>query len=296
MGLERALALFAVPVGDRVAVRAADDAVRRDAALAAWVAQAAAALVAAMGNPSPGPSLPPRPLHLPGVAAYLPVVAFVRVLPELLAEHKRRGVTPQVTADTLADVGRMLVRNRAWCGEVGLGDELTSWLTRHGHGAIVQLGRLQFERRRLVPGPGLELRQAGFPCGPGDLVLDLHIPGNSGRLLPGSVDASLAAARTFFRKRYGEERYAALVCHSWLLDPQLVAMLPPSSNLVAFQSRFTLGGEPGDGDRSVRRFLWDDAATPWAQLPRDSTLRRAVLDLWAGGGHWHERGGWLPWR
>ena len=324
VGLDRALALFAVPEADVAAVRAAADAVRRDPALAAWVGESTALLEVAMGSPSPGPTLPTHPLVAPSaakpgpngrsvrhspqhvgsvggpvggdLAAYLPVVAFARVLPALLAGHEQRGVPPRVTADTLADVGRMLTRNRAWFGEAGIGDELTRWLSRHLYGALYQLGRLQYERRRLAPGPGLELRQAGFPCGPGNLVLDLHIPGAGGPLAPEAVDASLAAARAFFRKRFPEERYAAVVCHSWLLDPQLATVLPASSNLVAFQRRLTLGGEPGDGDLSVRRFVWDDVVSPRELLPRDSTLRRAVVDLWASGGHWHDRRGWLAWR
>ncbi len=114
-------------------------------------------------------------------ASYAPVVAFAQVLPDLLAHHEALGVAPEVSAATLADVGRMLARNRRWFGVAGLGDELGGWLTRHLTGAIFQLGRLQYERVHLGQGTGLELRMAGVPVGPGDLVLSVHIPVRAGR-------------------------------------------------------------------------------------------------------------------
>ena len=295
---DRALRLFDVPGEDLAPLRSVQDAVRRDPALASWVARAADALRAAMGEPSPGPALPSREgLGGPVGASYLPVVAFAEVLPDLLAHHEALGVAPDVSAATLADVGRMLTRNRRWFGVAGLGDELAGWLTRHLTGAIFQLGRLQYERVHLGQGTGVELRMAGVPVGPGDLVLSVHIPGAGGPLTPEAVEASVAAASTFFRRRFPGERYPVAVCWSWLLDPQLADLLPPGANLVTFQRRFTLGRAlDEDADFTVRKFLWDAPSTPVAQLPADSTLRRGVLDLWRRGDHWHSHSGWFAWR
>ncbi len=278
-------------------VRAARRAVLDDPGLASWVTATGGLLRAAMDTPSPGPVLPPRPDGEPDVAAYLPVLACVDVLPDLLADHALREVPRDVTAATLADVGRMLARNREWFGEAGLGDELAGWLTRHLHGALFEIGRLQYERVRLGEGAGLELQMAGFPCGPGDLTLNLHIPGEGGSLTPEVVDASLAGARAFFRKRFPDERYAVLTCHSWLLDPQLPEVLPAGANLAAFQRRFTVGGvSDHDGDTSVRKFVFGDVDTPLTDLPQDTSLRRAVVGLLRRGGHWQDHSGWLAWR
>lgn len=295
--LDEAVRLFAVPPDDVAPLRAAHEAVCRDPALAAWVAAVAGRLRDAMGEPSPGPTLEPRPEGEAGVTAYLPVLAFAAVLPDLLAFHASLGVPADVTALTLADVGRMLARNRVWFGEPGLGDELGGWLTRHLHGALVQLGRLQYERVRLGDGPGLQLRMLGFPCGPGDLTLNLHIPGVGGPLSAAAVDGSLAAARAFFRKRFADEHYALVTCHSWLLDPQLRDVLPAGANLATFQQRFTLGPpHDGDGDVSVRKFVFGDVDTPLADLPQDTSLQRAVVGHLQDGRHWHVHSGWLPWR
>ena len=295
--LDEALRLFAVPAADLEPLRAAHRAVVGDPALAAWVTATGDRLRAAMDSPSPGPVLPARPDGEPDVAAYLPVLAYADVLPDLLTDHGLREVPPDVTAATLADVGRMLARNRGWFGEAGVGDELAGWLTRHLHGALFQIGRLQYERVRLGEGAGLELQMAGFPCGPGDLTINLHVPAEGGSLIPEVVDASLAAARAFFRKRFPDERYAVVTCHSWLLDPQLPGVLPAGANLAGFQRRFTVGRvSDHDGDTSVRKFVFGDVDTPLADLPQDTSLRRAVVRLLRRGGHWHDHSGWLAWR
>ena len=295
--LDRALRLFAVPPDDVAPLLAAHEAVGADPGLAAWVIATGDLLRAAMDTPSPGPRLPGRPAGAPDVTAYLPVLVGVDVLPDLLVNHAGREVPADVTAATLADVGRILGRGRHWFGEAGVGDELAGWLTRHLHGALFQVGRLQYERVRLGEGDGLELQMAGFLCAPGDLTLNLHIPAEGGSLTPDVVDASLAAAKAFFRKRFPDERYAVVTCHSWLLDPQLPGLLPAGANLAAFQRRFTVAGASDhDGDTSVRKFVFGDLDTPLANLPQDTSLRRAVVALLEGGGHWHDHSGWLAWR
>jgi hypothetical protein len=295
--LDEAIRLFAVPAEDVEPLRAAHEAVCRDARLTAWVTVVAAGLTAATGAPSQGPAMGPRPEAAPAVAAYLPVLALAAALPSTLSLHEELRVPREVTAATMADVGRMLARNRAWEGAPGLGDELAGWLTRHTHGALFQLGRLQFERVVMVTGTALLMRQAGMPGGAGDLVLNLHIPAAGGPLTPAAVDESLTSARRFFRKRFPDERYVGMVCHSWLLDPQLEAYLPPDSNLVRFLQRFRLAPAQGDdGDVSVRKFVFGDTTTPLWSLPQRTTLEEAVVRHLGSGGHWQVRSGWLPFR
>ena len=293
--LAEAIRLFDVPAADVAPLFTAHDAVCRDDGLRRWVAAAAGPLRAAMGHPSPGPALDHRPDAPTDMARYLPVLVLADVLPDLRAHHRFLGVAQDVTAATLADVGRMLARNRVWEGEPGLGDELAGWLTRHLHGALFQIGRLQYERVILGEGLGAELRMSGFPCGPGDLTLNLHVPETGARLDPEAVGASLTAARTFFRRRFRDERPVGMTCHSWLLDPQLADHLPADSNVVAFQRRFTLGPPRAeDGDLSVRKFVFGDTTTPVRSLPQRTRLEKAVVRHLRTGGHWQVRSGWLP--
>lgn len=288
--------LFQVPPDDLGALQHAHEAVCREPALAAWVATAAERLRAVTGRPSPGPSLEPRPGAPDDVAAYLPVLVLARQLPALLRHHRALGVPPEVTADTLADVGRMLGRNRVWEGAPGLGEELAGWLTRHLGGALYQLGRLQYERLVVDRDGSDALRESGLEAEPGTVTLNLHVPHAGGPLAPEVVDASLARARAFFGEHLPGERYAALTCHSWLLDPQLAEYLPADANLVRFQQRFTRGPPRlGDGDASVRRFVFGDTTTPLEALPQRTTLERAAVTHLRAGRHWQVASGWLPW-
>ena len=189
----------------------------------------------------------------------------------------------------------MLGRNRVWEGAAGLGEELAGWLTRHLAGALYQLGRLQYERLVLDEAAAADLRAAGVDCVPGSLTLNLHIPHVGGPLAPAVVDGSLAMARAFFGEHLPGEQYAALTCHSWLLDPQLAGYLPPEANLVRFQRRFVpVARGPVDGDGSVRRFVFGDTTRPVEALPQRTTLERAAVTHLRAGRHWQVSSGWLP--
>jgi len=111
---------------------------------------------------------------------------------------------------------------------------------------------------------------------PGDTVLDLHIP-RDGPFATADCAASHALAEEFFARVVPERPARALFCHTWMFSPQLSRMLPDSSNIVRFQQEFYLYPAPG-----TVAFLWNFVfgakhLDPLS-APRDTTLRRAVLD------------------
>lgn len=67
----------------------------------------------------------------------------------------------------------------------------------------------------------------------GDAVINLHIPAD-GPLDTDACRAVMARMKTIFRDYIGTD-VKALICESWLLDPQFPAILPEDSNLVRFQ-------------------------------------------------------------
>lgn len=283
---EQALALFALSADDLDGVQYAARAVGDDARLSEWVDRTATDLRAAMGEPSPPPALTARPGGDPAVVAYLPVVAFAEVLPATLAWADQVGLTPNLMAATMRDVGRMLQRNRVWFGTSGLGDELAGWLPRHLVGSILEIGRLQHERCT----PGMRTSAwflaEGADWSPGELGVNLHIP-ESGPLQPGAVSESLRAGRTVMRRRFPDQRLRVRYCISWLLDPQLLEYLPETSNIAQFQRMFRVGpAKDDDGDSSVRKFVFGNPAGPVESLPQRSSLERAAVAHWKAGRHW----------
>jgi len=143
--------------------------------------------------------------------------------------------------------------------------------------------------------------------GPGEPVLDIHIPAGS-PLDPDACRDSLHRATEFFPRYFPDKPFKAFCCSSWLFDCQLEQYLPPTSNIVRFLRQFYLLPVSGDGWGAVRfvfnllegrdggRAIPSDA-TPESielkNLPRRTRLERAILDHIERGGHWRNSGALL---
>ena len=116
---------------------------------------------------------------------------------------------------------------------------------------------------------------------PGDTILDLHIP-RADVLNAETCGASYAQALEFFARVLPDRSPKALFCHTWIFSPQLLKFLPPTSNLVRFQREFYLYPHPG-----TTAYLWAfvfGGSQDLLKAPRDTSLRRAVLDWLADDG------------
>jgi hypothetical protein len=241
------------------------------------------------------------PIDLPGPAVestpmgrYFFVYVYLAALADVRRFHKQRGIPDDISWATLSDLGRNLVRDRLLLGDGGL--RTSDWLTLHFRGSIYQLGRLQFDR--------MNIRAAERPWLPsappwvadafreGQPALGIHIP-ESGPLTPEACEDSYARARPFFAEHFPETPTRLGICTSWLLDPQLADYLEPASNIIRFQSRFQLIGEGQDGDAAVLRFVFHRIAPSIDELPRRTTLERAIIAHLRAGKHWRNRTGWL---
>jgi hypothetical protein len=111
--------------------------------------------------------------------------------------------------------------------------------------------------------------------GPGDPVLDLHIPAEGALTLDAIRDA-LAQAEPFFDHYYPEQKFVAYVCYSWLFSPQLETMLASNSNILRWQHEgYLLPSDGGDDD--FLRFTFGAGSIDTATAPGDTRLRRAVI-------------------
>ncbi|MFG2355768.1 acyltransferase domain-containing protein [Streptomyces sp. NPDC048521] len=224
-----------------------------------------------------------------------PVYVFLAALPHTRAQHRERGIPAEISRRTLADLGRHMTAHRRRHGRSGV--QSRRWLVRHFRGELYQLGRLQFERARIGQRTAPVLAAAGLDSVPGTPCLNLHIPDFHGPLTPSACDRSLALAREFFALHFPEERVQAVLCHSWLLDPQLKAYLPADSNIVRFQDRFGVAREDTEpADTEPVQFVFGDPDLPVSELPRRTSVERAVGDHLRSGGHWYIGHGWFPFR
>ncbi|MEW2513022.1 acyltransferase domain-containing protein [Streptomyces sp. NPDC046870] len=244
-----------------------------------------------------------RTPDLPGLLASAPagstdtfaVHVLLAALPRTRAYHRARGIPAEISRRTLADLGRHLALHRRRHGRTGT--RSLRWLVRHFRGELYQLGRLQFERARLGDRDARVTAPAGLDAAPGTPCLNLHIPDFHGPLTPSACDRSLVLARAFFARHFPEERPVAVLCHSWLLDPQLRRYLPADSNIARFQERFRIAREESEpADTEPVQFVFGDPDLPVATLPRRTSVERAVGDHLRAGGHWYIGHGWFPFR
>ncbi|MEU3728766.1 acyltransferase domain-containing protein [Streptomyces sp. NPDC033538] len=227
------------------------------------------------------------------LGAYFAAYVFVAALPYTRAYHRERGVPAEVTRHTLADLGRNMASHRRRHGTGGV--RAPQWLTHHFRGELYQLGRLQFERATIGQRTAPVLRAAGLDAVPGEPCVNLHIPDYRGPLTPAACDRSLTLARQFFHRHFPEEPYRTATCHSWLLDPQLKRYLAADSNIVRFQERFRVTREDTEpADEEPVRFVFGNSCLPVEDLPRRTSVERAVGDHLRAGGHWYIGCGWFP--
>lgn len=242
------------------------------------------ALVSTMGDPEADPGSLPDP---PG--PYFFTHVYAATAPFTRAYHRERGIPADVSWASLADLGRHMAIHRR---RYGTGGVHAPWWHRLAYrGLLFDLGRLQFERVRLRERTARAVRDAGVEFGQDDLALSVHIPSFRGPFTPEACDAAFARARAFFPEHFPESRHDVAVCDSWLLDDQLAEYLPADSNIVRFQRRFHQEFKR-EQDGGVIEFVFG-RTLPVDELPRRTTLERAVGDHLRAGRTWHGTVGWL---
>ncbi|WP_156821072.1 acyltransferase domain-containing protein [Microlunatus phosphovorus] len=258
-----------------------------------------AELRARMDKPLPSGGYVAWPL-IPGqagpVGMFVYVWALLAVVPNLLDVHQRRGIPEAVTRDTVAALGLVMTAHAESCGIRGVGLFPLWGPPQRMCGVDLTIGRHDFTRAEIGFGDGV----AGY-------ALQVHIP-PSGRLDEAESITSISQVLEFFAKHYPDHPVSALVCKSWILDPQLGGYLSPESNLLRFQRRFRLLphvplDDVSEGDREMMRLglqLQVPADGPLTEddlrrVPADTTLHRAFVSHLRSGGHWHKRTGivWL---
>ena len=203
------------------------------------------------------------------------VTALLRFAPLVHSHHLGLGITPEVSAASLADVGLQLRINRRVHGRFGL--DTWGWLTLHMAGNLFRLGRLQFH---LIRPERPEARAAQEPS----WELGVHIPEDGG-LSPAAVDASFKDAKLFFAGHFPDKPVATATCDSWMLDPYLLDRLP-DSNIASFARRFTLD-RCSDAPTDAVYFTFRHRGLENLDgLPRKTSLQKVVLERIDDGGTW----------
>lgn len=175
-------------------------------------------------------------------------------------------------------------------GTNGIKDPRGRWTARLSRRAGVIRGHpVSLTAHALKDPVALAAREWREALKPGDPILDMHIPAG----LPLDENAAVASCRrapAFFRARFPRHRARAMVCYGWLMDAAFQRMLPPVANMLRFQKHFHLYPMRGRDGGSLWS-VFGRAARNLKRAPRDTALRRNVLDYYAAGGRLLGSGG-----
>ncbi len=147
-------------------------------------------------------------------------------------------------------------------GEVGI-DE-ANWVINCFTLFVIRIGRLQYER---IPYTHNELKNPGLK------LHTIHIP-RDGRLDYDEVIASLKAASIYFNT----DRF---YCRSWLLSPEIIALLPEDSNIKKFASFFTPIAKVAS--RQAEDFVFGNTIDDPTKYPENSSLQRLLKQAISNG-------------
>ena len=184
-----------------------------------------------------------------------------------------RAVIALATAGSLFDTKGFVTGSDAadvWMSRLEESDKNIVGFPISPHGCAV-------DREKALPLDEWELALA-----PGDAILEVHIPGGGNMTLERCRE-SMQQALEFFPRYFPEKTFVGFACGSWILNPQLEQIYRPDSNMVLWQRELYLFPIPS-GDRSGVHFVFGTDDIDIDSAPRDTSLRRALLDHMTSGG------------
>ena len=192
--------------------------------------------------------------------------------------HKALGIPENILFDTIKEVKRHTKICTLPDGKESLGIFQIKWINNVLSGNLFCLGRLEFEMK------SSKRAIEKYDICPDDKVIGVHIPGTKTPIDKQSIDASFDIAYRFFEKYFPDFDYKGFTCHSWLMDPTLRELLPPTSNIVGFLDRFdTVFSNESD---STLKHIFDKSATfeNAHTYTAKTSLQKAVIDHIQKGG------------
>lgn len=179
--------------------------------------------------------------------------------------YRKKRIAKTVYADTMKCFTRFLKE----CGQKNgrMFFDRGWWTYRQVSMGLFRIGALEYE-----------FRERGE-----ERAVAVHIPTDAD-LSPEAVERSLQETALFFKTCYPDFKYDRYTCESWLMSPVLKQLLPGSSNIVAFQERFTIKSVDKEEREYIEWLFQVPMDTAYDRLPERTTLQRKVKKLLSAGG------------
>jgi len=180
------------------------------------------------------------------------------------------------------------INSSGWIDGIGAGAEDASlWQTTlkrigpsvHGY-PINPRGFVERDPVTLTEGDWECVLEKGAP------ILEMHITAGE-RITLERCAESFRKAKQFFQRHFPAPAVRAIVSSSWMFSPILEGLLPADSNLVRFMRELYLCPS-NSRSRSGPWFVFLQEPFDPATAPRDTSLRRAILDHLRAGKPWRD--------
>jgi hypothetical protein len=207
-------------------------------------------------------------------------VLLINCTKPLLAKYRKEKIDEEIYWRSILDLKSKLIECKenydVW------GTFVEGWFKGFYEMNRFALGRLQFENSDfccdMYKEHGVELYDSDF-------VVGMHIPSNQGPLTYEARLDSYRQAYKFFKHKFKDPRYGIFCCHSWLLFPDNLDILPEKSNI----SDFLLDFQPLEikwtydfGDQ-WRVFGVKNDRAPLDELPQNTSMQRAYVNWFKQG-------------
>ena len=201
---------------------------------------------------------------------------------------EKLGFPKETLFETMTDIGIWLRNCKRNYGYYGI-YQARDWQASLYHGAVTRHGRLECNTDYTYRYDDLTDESGRVILTRGDKVINLHIP-EDGKMDIKLCSISLRRISSFFAEYLPNYNWKGFFCESWLLDPQLKAMVPENSNIRKFQS-FGYQFPLHESDAAIFRIF---GTTDPQKVENPSYLLRKAAEFLKSGGKFASAGFFVP--
>lgn len=192
--------------------------------------------------------------------------------------YMQMGIDNKIFYETMACFTRFVNEHKDSYGKYGFDREF--WTYRQLSQTIYRIGTLEFE---LFTHSGDEISLDGkVIIKEGDKYLSIHIPSDA-KTNKENCEQSYKMANLFFGNIYPSFEYKYLYCNTWLLSPTLEKVLKQGSNILQFQSDYTICNF-FENNESYKLWVFKDESLEIENLPENTSLQRNIKTHLLSGG------------
>lgn len=191
--------------------------------------------------------------------------------------YKAMGISDKIFYDTMGCFSRFVKEHKE--SYLVYGYDRQFWSYRQLSQTLYRIGELEFE---LLTRENDDFINEDIGLKKGDNIISVHIPSDA-KINKENCKKSYKMAVEFFNKFYPNFNYQFFWCKTWLLSPYLKDILPQTSNILQFQSDYTVINIDKESE-SYKLWVFKNSNLTVENFPEDTSLQRNIKKHILNGG------------